>query len=147
MSNPYLISRNRLVPAVPEAVFELLARPSMHSVIDGSGTVRDAQPDGPARLAPGATFGMDMKMGVPYKISNTVVEFQEGRRIAWKHSGGHVWRYLLEPAANGSTLVTEQWDARTVPHRIMYRIIGVTRRHPANLEQTLEKLAAHFAVK
>lgn len=146
MNSPYLISRNRHVPASPDAVFDLLARPAMHSVIDGSGTVREAQPEGPARLAPGARFGMDMKMGVSYKIQNTVTEFDEGRRIAWRHSGGHVWRYLLEPA-DGGTLVTEQWDARNVGHRLMYRIMGVTRRHPANLEQTLEKLAAHFAVK
>lgn len=146
MNSPYLISRERLVPGSPDAVFDLLARPAMHSLIDGSGTVREAQPDGPARLAPGARFGMDMKMGVSYKIRNTVTEFEEGRRIAWRHAGGHVWRYLLTPA-DGGTLVTEQWDARKVRHRVMYRITGVTRRHPANLEQTLEKLAAHFSAK
>ena len=146
MNSPYLISRDRLVSASPESVFDLLARPSMHSVIDGSGTVRNAQPNGPERLSPGAKFGMDMKMGVPYKILNTVTEFEEGHRIAWRHTGGHVWRYLLEPK-DGGTLVTEQWDARGVRHRVMYRIMGVTRRHPANLEQTLEKLADHFAVR
>ncbi|WAP52231.1 SRPBCC family protein [Arthrobacter sp. ATA002] len=146
MTSPYLISRERFVPAPPESVFDLLARPAMHSVIDGSGTVGDARPNGPARLAPGAAFGMDMKMGVPYKIRNTVTEFDEGRRIAWRHSGGHVWRYLLEPA-DGGTLVTEQWDARHVRHRVMYRIMGVTRRHPESLEQTLEKLAEHFTVR
>ena len=89
---------------------------------------------------------MDMKMGIPYKIRNTVTEFEEGRRIAWRHAGGHVWRYLLEPA-DGGTLVTEQWDARKVRHRVMYRATGVTRNHPASIEQTLGKLAAHFAVK
>lgn len=146
MNSPYLISRERLVAASPESVFDLLARPAMHSVIDGSGTVRDAQPNGPARLTPGAKFGMDMKMGVPYKILNTVTEFDEGHRIAWRHAGGHVWRYLLEPQ-DGGTLVTEQWDARHLRHRVMYRVMGVTRRHPASLEQTLEKLADHFSAK
>lgn len=146
MNSPYLISRDQLVSASPDAVFDLLARPAMHSVIDGSGTVREAQPDGPARLSPGARFGMDMKMGIPYKISNTVTEFEEGRRITWRHSGGHVWRYLLEPV-DGGTLVTEQWDARKVRHRVMYRVIGITRSHPASIEQTLGKLAAHFTAK
>ena len=103
MNSPYLISRDQLVPAAPDAVFDLLARPAMHSVIDGSGTVREAQPDGPARLSPGARFGMDMKMGIPYNISNTVTEFEEGRRIAWRHSGGPVWRSLLEPVEGGTS--------------------------------------------
>ena len=54
---------------------------------------------GPERLSQGATFGMDMKpFGMPYKIRNTVVEFDEGRRIAWRHFGGHRWRYVLELA-------------------------------------------------
>ena len=34
------------------------------------------------RLSKGATFGVDMKLfGLPYKIRNTVVEFEEGRRV------------------------------------------------------------------
>ena len=53
---------------------------------------------GPDRLSKGATFGVDMKLfGFPYKIRNTVVEFEEDRRVAWRHFGGHRWRYVLEP--------------------------------------------------
>jgi hypothetical protein len=32
-------------------------------------------------------------MGASYKITNTVVEFEEGERIAWRHLSGHRWRY------------------------------------------------------
>lgn len=144
MTNRYLVSRSRFIAASPEAIFDVLATPALHSVIDGSGTVKGAQPRGPERLALGAKFGMEMKIGVDYKILNTVCEFEEGRRIAWRHFYGHIWRYLLEPstdtAGNPGTLVTEQWDAREVPARILLRLAGYPRRHPASIEQTLAKL-------
>ncbi|QCB98662.1 polyketide cyclase / dehydrase and lipid transport [Arthrobacter sp. PAMC25564] len=149
MNNSYLVSRSRFVAATPEAVFDVLATPALHSVIDGSGTVKGAQPHGPGRLALGAKFGMEMNVRVDYKILNTVCEFEEGRRIAWRHFYGHVWRYLLEPATDAAgkpgTLVTEQWDARQVRGRIFLRLAGYLRRHPANLEQTLAKLDAYLA--
>jgi hypothetical protein len=149
MTNRYLVSRSRFIAAAPEAIFELLATPALHSVIDGSGTVKGAQPRGPERLALGAKFGMEMNMRVDYKILNTVCEFEEGRRIAWRHFYGHVWRYLLEPATDSAgrtgTTVTEQWDARQVRGKSFLRLAGYLRRHPANLEKTLAKLDAHFA--
>jgi len=60
-----------------------------------------------------------MKMGMPYSMVSTVVEFEEDRRIAWqtrppsslfsKLVGGRIWRYELEPV-EGGTLVRETWD-------------------------------------
>ena len=112
------VTVERLVAAVPSKVFDLLADPSRHRDIDGSGTVRDAV-DGPARLALGARFGMNMKAGGPYRMVNEVVEFETDRRIAWqarpayptvaKAIGGRIWRYELEPR-DGGTLVRETWD-------------------------------------
>jgi uncharacterized protein YndB with AHSA1/START domain len=109
----------RVVPAPPERVFDVLADPRRHREIDGSGTVRDAAVDGPARLSLGAVFGMHMRAGAPYSMTNTVVEFEEGRRIAWqprptnavaaKAIGGRIWRYELEPV-DGGTRVRETWD-------------------------------------
>lgn len=149
MNNRYLVSRSRFVEAAPGAIFEVLATPALHSVIDGSDTVKGAQPRGPERLALGAKFGMDMKIGVDYKILNSVCEFEEGRRIAWRHFYGHVWRYLLEPATDDAgrtgTLVTEQWDARQVRGKSFLRLAGYLRRHPANLEKTLAKLDSYLA--
>lgn len=148
MNNRYLVSRSRFIPASPEEIFEVLATPALHSEIDGSGTVKGAQPRGPERLGPGARFGMEMKIGVDYKILNTVCEFEEGRRIAWRHFYGHIWRYLLEPATESGvpgTLVTEQWDARAVRGRFLLRLAGYLRRHPANLEQTLARLDRYLA--
>jgi uncharacterized protein YndB with AHSA1/START domain len=80
------VARTRFVPAPAQEIFDLLADPRQHALIDGSGTVQSAV-SGPERLSQGATFGMSMKMGVPYRIKNTVEEFEEGRRIAWRHAG------------------------------------------------------------
>jgi hypothetical protein len=144
MNNRYLVSRDRFIAAAPDVVFEVLATPALHSEIDGSGTVKGAQPLGPLRLGPGAKFGMEMKIRVSYRILNTVTEFEEGRRIGWRHFYGHLWRYLLEPATNSSgvpgTLVTEQWDARHVRGRALLRLAGYLGRHPANIDRTLARL-------
>ena len=37
-------------------------------MIDGSGSVRGVQERTPERLSPGGKFGMQMKIGLPYKI-------------------------------------------------------------------------------
>ncbi|THJ66703.1 polyketide cyclase / dehydrase and lipid transport [Arthrobacter echini] len=135
----YLISRERLIDAPADRIFEVLARPALHSVIDGSGTVRGEQPNGPERLSLGARFGMQMRIGAPYKILNRVIEFEEGRRIAWRHFSSHVWRYTLEPRGD-STLVREEWDGRAVRWKFIFRLAGFTRSHPASIEKTLRKL-------
>ena len=70
------VSRTAIVATTPEKIFGLLADPAQHPLIDGSGTVRAAQPGGPDRLSLGATFGMDMKLGPSYKILN--IRAQEG---------------------------------------------------------------------
>jgi len=112
-----VVTVERLIPAPPEAIFDLIADPARHQDIDGSGTVRQAK-KGATRLALGSTFGMSMKMGIPYSMNSTVIEFEENRRLAWqtrgpgpigKLVGGRIWRYELEPV-DGGTLVRESWD-------------------------------------
>ncbi len=104
-----LVTESMTIAAAPEVVFAIIADPRQHSRIDGSGSVRDAI-DGPERLSHGATFEVNMSMfGLSYKISNRVVEFEENRLIAWRHFGGHRWRYELEPV-DGGTRVTETFD-------------------------------------
>jgi hypothetical protein len=139
MATSYLIRRERFIPAPASVIFDVLATPALHSVIDGSGTVSGEQPNGPQRLSAGARFGMNMKIGAPYRILNTVVEFEEGRRIAWRHFARHIWRYTLQEH-DGGTLVAEEWDARSVPGRPVLKLLGFTRKHPASIERTLENL-------
>ncbi len=135
------VSVTRLIPHPPERIFDLLASPAGHARIDGSGSVRGAAGGSPRRLELGARFRMDMRIGVPYRMTSEVVEFEENRRIAWAHVGGHRWRYELEPV-EGGTLVTETFDWSTARVPRLVELVGYPRRHRANMEATLERLAA-----
>jgi len=137
----------RIIPAPPAAIFALLTDVNRHRDIDGSGTVRDARGE-PDRLQLGSTFGMSMKMGMPYSMVSTVIEFEEDRRIAWQTRGptplgkfvaGRIWRYELEPV-DGGTLVRESWDITqesmaTKP--LVRRAADETRK---NMAKTLERI-------
>ena len=109
--NAKIISDSRVLPFPADAIFDVLASPAGHVEMDGSGTVRGVA-SGPERLRDGARFRMKMKLGVPYQMSSTVREFEENRRIAWAHVGGHRWRYELEEV-DGGTRVTESFDWST----------------------------------
>jgi len=111
------VSVERVIPAPPEAIFAFLVDPAKHAEIDGSGSVI-AVKGSAEQLTLGSTFGMSMKMGVPYSMASTVIEFEPNRRIAWqtrgpgpigRRVGGRIWRYELEPV-DGGTLVRETWD-------------------------------------
>lgn len=113
-----VVSVERVIPALAERIFALIADPSRHHEFDGSGTVRDAKNVSSEKLTLGSTFGMNMKLGLPYSMVSTIVEYEENRRIAWQTkppgplgglAGGRIWRYELEPA-EGGTLVRESWD-------------------------------------
>lgn len=132
-------SATRLIPAAPEVIFDLLADPAAHARFDGSGMVQAARPGAPERLSLGATFGMDMKLGIPYRIKNTVVEFEEGRLIGWRHMGGHVWRYRLEPV-DGGTQVTEEFDWGLSHAPWLLNAIGYPERNRKAMVATLERL-------
>ena len=133
----------RITIAAPAAVvFDILADPRQHARIDGSGTVRDVV-SGPDRLSADARFSMSMKLGAPYRMGNRVVEFEEGRRIAWRHVGLHRWRYELTPLDDGATEVVETWDpdAYPAPLRAALSRVAGPKVRPA-LPATLERLKA-----
>jgi hypothetical protein len=140
MSSYGMAEATRIVPASAADIFDLLATPAKHPLIDGSHTVLSAQSRTPERLSAGAKFGMNMKLGGRYKILNHVVEFEEGRRIAWRHFGGHIWRYILEPVGKNSTVVTEQFDPRAARSPIVLKIIRATPRNQKAIDKTLNRL-------
>lgn len=140
MSPLAVVEATRVIPTSAEAIFDLLARPDGHAVIDGSGTVTGIQERTPERLALGTKFGMTMKVGLAYKILNEVVEFDEGRRIAWRHFGGHVWRYILEPVDEQTTLVTEQFDPTGSRAGFVLRLMSASRRNRVAIDRTLQRL-------
>ena len=140
-THPRVISESVDVDAPPDVVFGILADPRQHARIDGSGSVRELV-KGPERLSKGATFGMDMKLfGLPYKIRNTVVEFEQDRQIAWRHFGGHRWRYVLEPTGTG-TRVTESFDYSRygLLPRLWVELAGFPKRNREGIAGTLVKL-------
>jgi hypothetical protein len=130
------------VHAPAQAIFDVLADPAQHSAFDGSGTLQ-ALVSGPERLALGSHFGMSMRIKVPYRTDNTVVEFEEGRRIAWRHANRHRWRYELEPAGAGSTVVTETFDGRTALFPPSLLLINALNNNQTAALKTLVRLKAY----
>ncbi len=134
----------RVIAAPPEKIFALLADPSRHHDIDGSGTVREAK-DHPERLSLGAKFGMKMKLGIPYSMVSTVIEFEDNRCIAWQTrppiggsiAGGRIWRYQLEPV-DGGTRVRETWDISEEKIKAVVR--PARKKTHDNMEATLERI-------
>ena len=138
-----VVSSSMVIDAPAEVVFRIVADPHQHPRIDGSGSVRQAT-SGPRALTLGDRFGMDMKLGAPYRMRNEVVEYDEHRLLAWRTVGAHRWRYELEPAPGGGTRVTETWDASRYPWpmRAFWRAIGFPARNLRSIEATLVKLKA-----
>ena len=134
------VSTTRIVHAPAEKIFELLADPANHPLIDGSGSVRESLSTGPRRLTLGSRFGMRMRMGLPYTIRNTVVEFEEGTRLAWRHFHGHRWRWQLRDLGDGSTEVTETFDWSTARFPRGIALLGFPRRNLDGMVETLRRL-------
>ncbi len=142
------VTVERVIPAPAQRLFDVVADPAMHPLIDGSGTVKAVLDDAPARLEPGARFGMAMRLGTPYRISNRVVEFEEGRLLAWDHLGRARWRYRFEPADGGrATRVVESWDYSTAPRWLALGLwlLGFRGRNRRGMERTLERLEAQVS--
>ncbi|HET6812057.1 MAG TPA: SRPBCC family protein [Acidimicrobiales bacterium] len=144
----YAVTVERVIPAPPEAIFALLSDPAQHPAIDGSGTVREAKPSG-EKLTLGSKFGMSMRQGVPYTVSNEVVEFEPNRRIAWAPGmegflgrispHGRRWRYELEPV-DGGTRVSETWDISQDSFKAFFRRGRLPERIRRDMEATLERI-------
>ena len=144
-SNPAkIVSHSIVVPAPAQDIFNLLADPRRHNEIDGSGSVKAAKINAPERLSLGAKFGMEMKIVVPYKMTNEVVEFEEGKQIGWRHFGGHIWRYILEPV-EGGTKVTEQFDWNTNKSPLMLKVMNAIENNSKSIQKTLDNLVKRFS--
>jgi uncharacterized protein YndB with AHSA1/START domain len=137
------VSATIVVDAPPADVFDFLRRPKNHALISGDESVR-GNVSGPELLEPGSRFGMSMKVGVPYRISSKVVEFDQDRVIAWCHLSGHRWRWQLDPVGTAQTRVTETYDQSTARAPFLLRAIGYPKRHQSNVANSVANLAAQF---
>ena len=151
----YQVTVERVIPAPADKIFDILADPSRHALIDGSGMVQGMHSSAEPRLALGTLFKMSMRAAwLPYSTVSRVIEFEEDRRIAWKTGpegfmgrvlAGRVWRFELEPVAEG-TVVRETWDITEDHQRALLKLgdlySGKTRR---DIERTLERLGEVLA--
>lgn len=112
--NPKIKSASIIINAPVSKIFDVVANPQMHAVIDGSKSVKSVI-YGPERLSLGDKFGMNMQIGIKYKITNTVVEYEENKVIAWRHLGRWIWRYEFREISPNQTVVTESFDGTKTP--------------------------------
>ena len=145
------VSVERVIKAPPEQIFALLADAGKHASFDGSGSVNHASQQS-VPLSMGSKFGMAMKgrretLFVPYRTTNTVVEYEPDRRIAWQTTamggllGGRVWRYELSPAGDG-TLVRETWDVSQEKQKRMVTGGSMPQQTEQGMADTLDRIAA-----
>lgn len=138
-----MASASREVAAPAAAIFELIADPAQQPRWDGNDNL-DAAPEGQRVRAVGDVFTMRLTVGAMRQ--NHVVEFDEGRLIAWRPSEpgatppGHLWRWELEPVDGTHTRVihTYDWSVLTDQKR-MERARATTADR---LQASLDRLAA-----
>lgn len=138
-----VVSATREMHANPETIFELIADPSRQPEWDGNDNLSGADAGQRVR-AVGDVFVMT---NVGEKVrENRVVEFEEGRRIAWQPAPvgepapGHLWRWEISPLADGGSLVrhTYDWSGLTDERRFD----RARQFDSAALRSSLERLAA-----
>lgn len=110
---PRVVSATREIAAGAGRIFELIADPAEQPRWDGNDNLASA-PAGQRVRRAGDVFAMTLTRGEIRE--NHVVEFEEGRRIAWtpaepgKMPPGHLWRWELEPVDPSRTRVTHTYD-------------------------------------
>jgi uncharacterized protein YndB with AHSA1/START domain len=108
-----IVIATREIAASPERVFGLIADPAQQPRWDGNDNLADAA-EGQRVRSVGDVFVMTLTGGGVRE--NHVVEFEEGRRIAWKPAEpghqppGHLWAWRLDPIDSSRTLVTHTYD-------------------------------------
>ena len=134
--HPRTVTATRDVAATAERVFQLIADPEQQPRWDGNGNLA-AAPSGQRIRAAGEIFTMRLAKGSVRE--NHVVEFEEGRLIAWKPAEpgeeppGHLWRWELQPIDSSHTRVTHTYD---------WTQLSDKRRFPRARWTTAERLRA-----
>ena len=148
------VSASATIGASSEAVFAVLADPSTHASIDGTGWVRGSL-DAGRITATGQVFRMAMyhpnHPDKDYTIANLVEVFDEPRVIAWKPGtesvetgelsfGGWTWRYDLEATGPSRTTVTLTYDWSEVGPEVR-EYLRFPPFEPSHLDNSLRHLS------
>ena len=140
---PRVVSASRDVAASADVIFELIADPAEQPRWDGNDNLAQADPGQRVR-AVGDVFVMTTTNG--HVRENHVVEFAEGRRIAWtpaepgKEPPGHLWRWELEPIDSSRTRVTHTYDWTELTDE--QRLPRARATTEDKLQASVERLAA-----
>ena len=117
-------------------IFAVLADPTTHAAIDGTGWVREAL-DGQRLTEAGQIFGMamyhDNHPNGSYEMANKIRVFEPPHAIAWEPGqdlagdgnlqfGGWVWRYDLGSVDQFATQVKLSYDWSAVPQHLREHI-------------------------
>ena len=129
------VRATRSIGASAEAIFAIIAEPTHHASIDGTGWVLDAQDHQPLTTV-GQIFRVSMyhpnHPDGKYEMANVVLVFDPPWSISWKPGyetgdgtlgfGGWTWRYDLEPPGQERTQVTLTYDWSAVAEDVRRRI-------------------------
>jgi uncharacterized protein YndB with AHSA1/START domain len=138
----YIVSASREIAAEPAQIFELIADPAEQPRWDGNDNLESA-PAGQRVRHTGDVFTMTLTHGGIR--DNHVVEFDEGRLMAWRPSEpgheppGHLWRWELEPITASRTKVTHTYDWSELTDENRFRRARATTAD--KLQASLDRLA------
>jgi uncharacterized protein YndB with AHSA1/START domain len=150
-----IVRASREIAAAPHVIFELIADPAQQPRWDGNGNLTEAAA-GQRVHAVGDVFRMMVHSGTVRE--NHIVEFEEGRRIAWlpseegKAPPGHLWRWEIEPLGDGPagesgatgelvrSRVTHTYDWTNLTEE--KRLVRAKATTADNLAASIERLAA-----
>jgi hypothetical protein len=142
------------IPASAEEVFGILADPTTHEAIDGTGWVRESL-DGESLTRTGQIFRIAMYHdNLPnknYEMANKVVVFDRPHAIAWEPGrdaagdgtlsfGGWIWRYDIRDAGPSEADITLTYDWSAVPPELRQHI-QFPPFDAAHLENSLKHLS------
>jgi hypothetical protein len=137
-----VVSVSREISSAAGPLFELIADPSQQPRWDGNDNLSQAAPGQRVR-AVGDVFVTTLTTGQVRE--NHVVEFVDGRRIAWRpaepgrQAPGHLWRWELEPIDPSRTRVTHTYDWRLLTEE--RRIARAEATTADKLQRSLDRLA------
>jgi uncharacterized protein YndB with AHSA1/START domain len=137
----HVVSADREIAAPAARIFELIADPAAQPRWDGNANL--AESEGGRVRGVGDMFAMTLTTGSVRE--NHVVEFEEGRRIAWRPAdpgrppAGHLWRWELAALDPTTTRVTHTYDWTQLTDE--NRFARARETTPEKLRSSLDRLA------
>ena len=140
--NPRLPAARIVINKPATELFDFIANPKNHPKIDGSKMVR-GKAYGPKRLSINSWFVMrQLRLGkIPYLMPNKVVEFEEGKLIAWRNALPSRWRYEFVTQSDGTTQVTQYLDCSQTPSKLVKSELSWA---PKAMAKTLVRFKEHI---